>query len=124
LIAVGSTVLCDHHGASSGSFVNVTNCSRTTPSRSTRRTLAWARASIEAGIGLLARGELAGFLEHAARAKSDFRDPGVVLAALLERPFAADVLALALVEYASVLEASEPTWVAGALVRVRTVSKP
>src|SRR5581483_2567092 len=46
---------------------------------------AWARASIETGLALLAARDFAGFLRHAREARSDFRDPGPVLAALLAR---------------------------------------
>jgi hypothetical protein len=84
------------------------------------RTRELARASVERGFELLARGDHAAFLEHAEREKSDFRDPGPVLATLLASGgrWKAQVLALELVDYAVALEAQEPTWVAGALVEV------
>jgi hypothetical protein len=84
------------------------------------RTRELARASVERGFELLARGDFVGFLEHAEREKSDFRDPGPVLAALLASGgrWKAQVHALELVDYAATLGSPEPTWVAGALVEV------
>jgi hypothetical protein len=75
-----------------------------------------ARASIERGFELLARRDLAAFLAHAHEAKSDFRDPGPVLATLLEGELRVTVLDVDLADYAATLGADDPTWVAGALV--------
>lgn len=98
-----------HHGHGYG----------TPPERCLRRddpaTEAYARWSVEEGFGLLARGDLAGFLGHAAEARSDFRNAGPVLASLLGGAVKAKVLDLVLVDYSDVLGAPEPTWVAGAL---------
>jgi len=87
------------------------------PASETTRAL--ARAKVARGFELLAARDHAAFLEHCAREKSDFRDPGPVLAELLgEAPWRARVVALALVDYARALEAPPPTWVAGALVAI------
>jgi hypothetical protein len=78
-------------------------------------TLAWARDAIAAQFAALANKDWSGFAHHAAEAKSDFRDVGPVLASIA--PFArADIVALELVDYAEVLDAAPPTWVAAALV--------
>lgn len=87
------------------------------------RTHELARARVARGFELLVARDFTGFLEHARRERSDFRDPGPVLATLLlerasGRALSATVLDLALVDYAPVVEAPEPTWVAGALARL------
>jgi hypothetical protein len=104
-----------HHGAGYG-----------TPaadrlSREATETSALARAQIAEGYARLARRDFVGFLDHAARVKSDFRDPGPILATLLG-DFAFEVVGLELVDYARALGAEEPTWVAGALVRLEAVA--
>ena len=78
-------------------------------------TVAWARTDVQAGLDRLAAQDFAGFLAHAAEARSDFRDPGPVLAHLLGQDLRAAVHDLRLVDYADVLAAPAPTWVAGAL---------
>ena len=78
-------------------------------------TAAWARANVQAGLDRLAARDFAGFLAHAVEAKSDFRDPGPVLAGLLGPDLRAAVHDLRLVDYADVLAMPAPTWVAGAL---------
>jgi len=78
----------------------------------------FARSTIERGLGLLARFDFAGFLRDAQEARSDFRDPGPVLARLLGPPLEGSVLDLDLADYAATLGAEEPTWVAGALSRL------
>ena len=83
-------------------------------------TAAWARANVQAGLDRLAARDHAGFLAHAADAKSDFRDPGPVLASLLGGDLRATVHDLRLVDYADVLAAPGPTWVAGALATLHT----
>jgi len=85
--------------------------------REAATTKARARASIEEGLSRLAKLDFAGFLAHAAREKSDFRDPGPVLAALLARgsSLRSRVASVALVDYTEALGAKDPTWVAGAL---------
>ena len=103
-----------HHGAGYG-----------TPAGSRRpegdgSTLAWARACIEAQLDLLARGEWAAFARLAGEVRSDFRDAGPVLAHLLRLRGAprGAVLDLRLVDYAAVLGAEAPSWVAGPLMRL------
>ena len=81
-------------------------------------TAAWARASVQEGFDRLAARDAAGFLCHAAGARSDFRDPGPVLAHLLggtASRLRATMHDVRLVDYAAVLGAPAPTWVAGAL---------
>ena len=78
-------------------------------------TAEWVRANVQAGFDRLAARDFPRFLAHAADAKSDFRDPGPVLAGLLAGNLRATVHDLRLVDYADVLAAPEPTWVAGAL---------
>jgi hypothetical protein len=56
-----------------------------------------------------------GFLTQAEAVRSDFRDSGPVLAALLDRAFTARIVDLTLVDYADVLATPQPTSVAAAL---------
>ena len=81
----------------------------------------WARANVQAGLDRLVVRDFTGFLAHAMEAKSDFRDPGPVVAHLLGGDLRAAVHDLRLVDYADVLAAPEPTWVAGALATLHTV---
>jgi len=83
-------------------------------------TRAWARACIETQLDLLARGEWAAFARLAVEVRSDFRDAGPVLAHLLRSAVTlrGDVLELRLVDYAAVLGAEAPSWVAGPLMRL------
>lgn len=83
--------------------------------RDDARAVAFARSSVERALELLSTGDYTGFGAHAVAARSDFRDVGPVLATLLGPPLAAVLRDLVLVGYADVLEAAEPTWVAGAL---------
>ena len=76
---------------------------------------AWARASVREGFERLAAGDYPGFLRHAAEAKSDFRDPGPVVVHLVGKGLCVNIRGLRLVDYADVLDAPMPTWVAGAL---------
>jgi len=83
-------------------------------------TVTWARACIEEQLDLLARGQWSAFAQLAAEMRSDFRDVGPVLGHLLRaggRP-RGEILELRLVDYAGVLGARSPTWVAGPLMRV------
>jgi hypothetical protein len=75
-----------------------------------------ARAAVDEACGALARGDASAFTLACASAKSDFRDPGPVLAALLPQPWCHRLDALALVDYAADLGAEPPSWVAAALV--------
>jgi hypothetical protein len=79
--------------------------------------VAWTRGCIQQQLDLLSRGDWAAFARLAAQVRSDFRDVGPVLAHLL--PGArGEILELYLVDYAEVLGAEEPTWVAAPLMRV------
>ncbi len=98
-------------------------------------TWAWARDCIAKQFALLAQGRFADFAALANAVRSDFRDNGPVLACLPRRagtpagdrpagrecPRAngtpAELLELHLVDYAEVLAAESPTWVAAPLVR-------
>jgi hypothetical protein len=82
-------------------------------------TEAFARATVIHGLALLARRAYAEFAAHAAQYRSDFRDVGPTLAALLASPFSFDVRALTLVDYSATLNAAPPTWVAGPLTVIR-----
>jgi hypothetical protein len=100
-----------HHGAGYG-----------TPEEQRRglrdeATTAWAHACIQEQLDLLSRGQWGSFAHLAAEARSDFRDVGPVLAHLL-RGARGEILKLRLVDYAEILGAAEPTWVAAPLVRV------
>jgi hypothetical protein len=106
-----------HHGAGYG----------TPPpgrrSRNDEATVAWARERIDAQLDLLGRGEWAAFARLAADVHSDFRDVGPVLGELLrgKRGSASprgEIVELRLVDYAEVLSADPPTWVAGPLMRM------
>jgi len=95
-----------HHGAGYG-----------TPPEARRAIgdVAYARARIEEGFALLARRAYTEFAQHAAATRSDFRDVGPTLAAILDGPIAFDVHAIELVDYATTLGAPAHTWVAAAL---------
>lgn len=76
----------------------------------------YAKEELEIAFSALAEQDFESFLLHAARVRSDFRDAGPVLALLLGEKFRFSIKALELVDYAEVLGAPDPTWVAGALV--------
>jgi hypothetical protein len=77
----------------------------------------WARSAIEAQLDALQRHTWADFTRAATQARSDFTHTGPVLACL--RPQAHfQITQLQLVDYADVLQAAPPTWVAGALIGV------
>ncbi|MFN7973922.1 MAG: hypothetical protein U0166_16520 [Acidobacteriota bacterium] len=78
-------------------------------------TAPYARASVYQGFDALARRDYAAFLVHAQSERSDFRDAGPVLAALLPGAPRATIHDLVLVDYADTLGAPRPTWVAAAL---------
>ncbi len=77
----------------------------------------WARACIQRQLDLLSQGEWGAFAQLAAQERSDFRDVGPVLGHLL-RGAKGEILDLRLVDYAEILGAAEPTWVAAPLMRV------
>lgn len=102
-----------HHGAGYGT---------PEPARRTRDgdTLAWAHGCIGRQLDALARGDWPAFARLAADLRSDFRDAGPVLFDVLRRTGTprGEIVDLRLVDYADVLRADDPTWVAGPLVRV------
>lgn len=77
-------------------------------------TLSTARSWVQTALSLLGAGDVPAFLDLCARVRSDFRDAGPALSGLLGTA-EASVHELLLVDYADVLGAPEPTWVAGAL---------
>lgn len=79
--------------------------------------VAWTRGCIQQQLDLLSRGDFPAFARLAAQVRSDFRDVGPVLAHLL-RGSTGEILDLRLVDYAEVLGAEAPTWVAAPLMRV------
>ncbi len=107
-----------HHGAGYGTPEGARRGERE------EATAGWARGCIDRQLALLARGAWAEFARLAAEAGSDFRDTGPVLAhALRERgAIEGEIVELVLVDYAEVLEAERPTWVAGALSGFRRPS--
>lgn len=74
-----------------------------------------ARATIEEGIDLLARGDYAGYDAHCVEAKSDARDAGVVFR-FLRGELRGEILDLTYTDAAALYEAPDPTWVAAPLV--------
>jgi hypothetical protein len=113
--AVVATADHVHHGAGYGTPV-----AERLPRRDARAE-ALAQAVIDESCGALAHGDREAFAQACARAKSDFRDDGPVLAALLGRPWRHRTEALTLVDYAADLGAEAPTWVAAALLSVTAV---
>ena len=81
-------------------------------------TMTAARGAIEDQLTALADQRFTDFQRLAEQHRSDFRDTGPVLAHLVGRGFESTVHDLALVDYAEVLDAADPSWVAGALVTV------
>ena len=79
----------------------------------------FVRWSVERGFAMLASRDVPGFLRHAVEVRSDFRDAGPAMAWLVDPvgPLRAEIDELRLVDYADVLGAPPPTWVAGALAR-------
>jgi hypothetical protein len=103
-----------HHGAGYGTPANERRSERDDA------TTAWARACIEKQLDLLSRGEWAAFARLAGEIRSDFRDTGPALAHVLREGGAlrGHVFELLLVDYAEVLAAERPTWVAAPLMRL------
>ncbi len=107
--ALVATADAIHHGVGYG-----------TPENEQRRrvdaaTFAWATHRLSTHHGLIARRDYAEFQIDAARLRSDFRDNGPVLGALLGGA-TSSLRQLRLVNYADVFACAEPTWVAAALV--------
>ncbi|HEX6657457.1 MAG TPA: hypothetical protein VF065_05210 [Ilumatobacter sp.] len=82
------------------------------------RTMAVARSAIGDQLGALSDHRFGDFAQLTEQHRSDFRDTGPTLAQLVGRGFASEIHDLALVDYADVLEAARPSWVAGALVTI------
>jgi len=84
-------------------------------------TLAWARECIQTQLDLIAKGQWPAFARLCAEVRSDFRDVGPVLGWLSRRGGAPEgsIVELHLVDYAEVLDADAPTWVAGPLLQLR-----
>ncbi len=81
-------------------------------------THSWVKGSLETYLDLLVRHDYSAFEEMSKRLRSDFRDAGPVLSALVEESVPPVVIEeLKLVNYADVLNADDPTWVAAALVQ-------
>jgi hypothetical protein len=85
-----------------------------------RATHAWAQACIERQLALLASHDWPGFARLAEDVRSDFRDAGPALFSVLggRARMKGAILDLRLVDYAEVLGAEHPSWVAGPLMRV------
>jgi len=74
-----------------------------------------AHRTIMAGADMLARGDYAGYNQHCVDAKSDHRDAGQVMRAVLG-PIRPQMVDLIPSDAAALYHAPDPTWVAGALV--------
>ena len=81
-------------------------------------TIICARDTIEESMVKLATNDFVGFLLDCAAMRSDFRDGGPVIAALRGDSQSIVTHDLTLVDYADVLEAKHPTWVAAALLSI------
>lgn len=112
LVATGDLV---HHGVG---YATPPERARSADDPATRPAVeAWIRE----GLGALARGDTAAFLAAAEATRSDFRDAGPTLAALLgagDVALEVRLLGLELVGYGDVLEAPDPTWVGAALAAI------
>jgi hypothetical protein len=78
-------------------------------------TIAYARECAAKGFELLAERRYDEFARHAAACRSDFRDNGPVLRAVLSSDLAPEIHGVTLVDYAATLRAPPPTWVAATL---------
>jgi hypothetical protein len=81
-------------------------------------TMAAARSAIDDQLAALSDHRFGDFAQLAERHRSDFRDTGPTLAHLVGRGFVSEIHELALVDYADVLDAARPSWVAGALMTI------
>jgi hypothetical protein len=82
------------------------------------RGLAAARASVEGGLAILARGDHAAYNRHCVDAKSDARDVGQVLRHLTG-PVEGVIRSIAAADMTEAYGAEPPTWVAGALIELK-----
>lgn len=78
--------------------------------------LSYANDRIVEQLSFLASNSFDKFLIACQEARSDFRDAGPVVAALLGSDLSYTIHQLALVDYSDVLGSVQPTWVAAALV--------
>jgi hypothetical protein len=77
-----------------------------------------ARATIEEGMELLARGDYPSYDAHCLEAKSDARDAGVVFR-YLRGEMHGEILDLTYTDAAALYDSPDPTWVAAPLVEWR-----
>ena len=77
--------------------------------------LAHARSVIEAGIGILERGDYRAYNQHCVESKSDARDTGQVYR-YLRGPMTGEVLDISYTDASALYDQPKPTWVAGALI--------
>jgi hypothetical protein len=80
--------------------------------------MGYARTQIAQQLWHLAEHDFAKFELACTEARSDFRDAGPVVAALLDEALSTQIHDLTLVDYAETLEAPQPTWVAAALAEL------
>ena len=74
-----------------------------------------ARAVISEGAAMLSAGKYAAYNQHCVDARSDHRDAGQVMRALLG-PITPEIIDLIASDAAALYKAADPTWVAGTLV--------
>jgi hypothetical protein len=74
-----------------------------------------ARAVISEGAALLSAGKYAAYNQHCVDARSDHRDAGQVMRALLGT-ITPEIIDLIASDAAALYKAADPTWVAGTLV--------
>lgn len=79
------------------------------------RGMALARARIQEGIDILAKGDYWGYNQHCVDAKSDARDAGQVFR-YLRGPMQGEIIDLTYSDASDLYQQPEPTWVAGALI--------
>jgi hypothetical protein len=79
-------------------------------------TIETARSVIEDQLAALSDHRFGDFAQLTEQHRSDFRDTGPVVAHLVGRGFQSEIHDLSLVDYAGVLDAASPSWVAGALI--------
>ena len=77
--------------------------------------LAYARATIEAGMRILERGDYWAYNQHCIVSKSDARDTGQVYRCL-RGPMTGELLDISYTDSSELYDQPKPTWVAGALI--------
>lgn len=100
-----------HHGVGYGTPAE--NCRQVND----LHTQPFAEETVRTHLGLLTRRDFARFQRHAAEIRSDFRDGGPVTTHLMSAAsrLESTLHSLAIVDYADILQAPDPTWVAAAL---------